>query len=154
MDNRKNFLRYINAPIKKSDVILIYKVNNIKKERCELYSDFVQSLLRLTFDTYLGDDITDSDAQIKHFKWCWKKNKQNFKKEGLLFGDEVLFDYFMEFILEVYYVSVDKNDEMELEKNLLSIWYKIFDYNSRKSNYDIDSLIEIYNIFEKSMKIA
>ena len=39
-----------------------------------------------------------------------------------------------------------------MNKNILKIWYNIFDYERPKTNADIDTLIEIYNIFQVSLK--
>ena len=151
-NGRQNFLDYINRPISKESIAILYSTNNIIFEKCELYSDYVQSLLRLVFDTYLGDDITSVEQQIKHFKWCWEKNLSNFKNEGINLGSSKLYNYFLEFLLEVYYTSIDKNDNNELDKNLLKLWKNIFNFNSAKTQSDIDTLIEIYLIFEKSLK--
>ncbi len=155
MDNKNNnFLDYINTPMSKESIAMLYDVNDIKFEKCELYSDFVQSLLRLAFDTYLGDDVTSIENQIKHFKWCWEKNKSNFISEGLIFDNPKLYNYFLEFMLEVYYSSVDKNQIEDADKLLLKLWYNIFDYTRVKTHSDMDTLIEIYQIMEKSIKIA
>ena len=132
---------------------MIFNINNIKFEKCVLYSDFVQSLLRLAFDTYLGDDVTSVEQQLNHFKWCWGKNLNNFFSEGLLFDSPNLYNYFLEFMLEVYY-TIEKETGENIEKKLLKLWYNIFDFNKAKSQSDIDTLIEIYKIFEKSLKIA
>jgi hypothetical protein len=150
--NKGNFFDYINNPLSQDSILMLYKVHNIKYEKCELYSDFVQSLLRIIFDTYLGDDVTSIEGQIKHFKWCWDKNISNFKKEGIHFENENLYHYFLEFTLEVFYSSPDKNPMDFKDKGVLKIWYYIFDYNKTKSNSDMDTLIEIYKIFEQSLK--
>lgn len=150
--NKGNFFDYINNPLSQDSVSMLYKANNIKFEKCELYSDFVQSLLRLIFDTYLGDDITNIEGQIKHFKWCWDRNIYNFKKEGINFQNDNLYHYFLEFTLEVFYSSPDKNPIDFKDKGILKIWYYIFDYNKTKSNSDMDTLIEIYKLFDESLK--
>lgn len=151
---KDNFLDYINTPMSKESITMLYNANNIKFEKCELYSDFVQSLLRLAFDTYLGDDVTSSEEQINHFKWCWIKNKANFAKEGLFFDNKKLYDYFLEFMLEVYYTSLEKNQFENPDKALLKLWFNIFDYSRVKTHSDVDTLVEIYKIFEKSLKTA
>ena len=153
-NDRKNFLAYINAPMTKENINLLYNLHNIKYEKCELYSDFVQSLLRMLFDTYMGDEVTSVEQQIKHFKWCWDKNLANFEGEGLSFHNDRLFSYFLEFMLEVYYTSPDKDNPDFDHKNILKLWYYIFDYNRIKTNSDMDTLIEIYRIFETSLKIT
>jgi hypothetical protein len=150
---RQNFLAYINNPMSKESILVLYSAHNIKYEKCELYSDFVQSLMRLTFDTYMGDDVTSIDEQIRHFKWCWDKNVTNFLREGMLFTSVKLYNYFLEFMLEVFYSSQDKKPFDFKDKSILKIWYYIFDYNRIKTESDMDTLIEIYQIFDNSLKI-
>jgi len=150
-NNKINFLDYINTPMSKDSIIILYNANGIKYEKCELYNDFVQSLLMLAFDTYLGDDVTNVEEQINHFKWCWEKNISNFKEEGILFENKKLYNYFLEFMLEVYYSCLDKSVFKSSGKNVLLLWDNIFDYNRIKTNADMDTLIEIYKIFEKSL---
>lgn len=150
----RKFLAYIQTPMSKESISVIYDANNIKFERCELYSDFVQSLLRLTYNTYLGDDVTDIEGQSTHFKWCWDKNIENFAKEGIIFDNPKLYDYFLEYIFEVFYSMTDKEELGYIDKTSLKLWYDVFDYTKSKTNSDLDNLIEIYKIFEKSVKIG
>jgi hypothetical protein len=154
MDNKYDklsFLAYINNPISKESIAIIYASNNIKYEKCELYSDFSQSLLMLAFDTYMGDDVMTIDDQIKHFKWCWEKIVDNFKKEGIYFKSSKLYNYFLEFMLEVFYTYDGKKPHDYNDVGILKIWNDIFTYDKPKTQSDIDTLIEIYNIFEKSL---
>lgn len=155
MDNKEriNFLAYIYDPMSNDVVQELYAKNNIKYEKCELYSDFVQSLIRLVFDTYMGDDVTNIDGQIEHFKWCWDKNIANFLSEGVFFNGYKLYNYFLEFMLEVFYSCPDKKPFDYKDRSILKIWYYIFDFNRVKTNSDMDTLIEIYSIFEESLKI-
>lgn len=146
--DKSSFLAYINNPMSKESISILYDANNIKYDRCELYSDFVQSLLILLFDTYMGDEITDLDNQFKHFEWCWAKNVSNFKKEGIRIDNDRLYDYFLEFMFEVYY-SGEKDDGVKTD-NILKLWVSIFNYSNTKTNSDIDTLIEIYQLFENS----
>jgi hypothetical protein len=107
----------------------------------------------LVFDTYLGDVITTEKQQIEHFNWCWDKNISNFKEEGIEFKSiNELQSYFKEFMVEVFYAIEDKDDKPYINENLISLWEYIFDYKKPKSRSDIDSFIEIYNIFDKSLK--
>ena len=150
--NKNSFLGYINNPMGTEDMMLFYKENNIKYEKCELYSDFALSLIMTIFDTYMGDDVTSLDDQFKHFEWAWQKTILNFVEEGLDFEGNLLYEYFLEFMLEVYYPIVNKN-EITIDKKISKLWLDIFDYHRIKTNSDIDALIEIYDIFEKSLKI-
>ena len=149
--NKVNFLSYINNPMSKESIEVLYSANNIKLEKCSLYGDFVQSLLMISFDTYLGDEVTNQEAQLKHFQWCWDKNIENFKLEGINFNSDKLYDYFLQFMIEVFYLYKEKKPFDSTDKGLLKIWADIFNYDKPKSNSDIDTLIEIYSIFEKSM---
>jgi hypothetical protein len=150
--NKSSFLGYINNPITKEDMMLFYKENDIKYEKCELYSDFALSLIMTIFDTYMGDDVTSLDDQFKHFEWSWQKTILNFVEEGLDFEGNLLYEYFLEFMLEVYYPITNKN-EINIDKKISKLWVDIFDYHRTKTNSDVDALIEIYQIFEKSLKI-
>lgn len=150
--DRISFLAYINNPMSRESVTMLFNSNNIKFDKCGLYSDFVQSLLMIAFDTYLGDDVTNTEEQIEHFKWCWNKNISNFSDEGILFENPKLYNYFLEFMLEVFYSYKEKKRFDYTDRGILKIWSDIFDYNKTKTNADVDTLIEIYTIFEKSLK--
>lgn len=157
MEKDKNktieFLNYIKNPLSESSVAILYDANNIRFDRCQLYSDFVCSLLMIVFDTYLNDVITTEKQQLEHFNWCWNKNISNFKEEGIEFIPiKELHSYFKEFTFEVYYAIEDKDNNEYINNNLILLWEYIFDYKKPKSRSDVDSFIEIYNIFEKSLK--
>lgn len=147
----KNFLAYINNPMSIESIMVIYDANNVTFQKCELYGDFVQSLLRIVFDTYMGDDVTDLLGQIKHFKWCWERNIQSFNDEGFNFQDNKLYDYFLEFMLEVFYSSEKKGLDY-MDANTIKLWFDIFDYSKIKTNSEMDTFIEVYRIFENSLK--
>jgi hypothetical protein len=147
----KNFLAYINNPMSIESIMVIYDANNVTFQKCELYGDFVQSLLRIVFDTYMGDDVTDLVGQTKHFKWCWEKNIQSFNYEGFNFQDNKLYDYFLEFMLEVFYTSEKKGLDY-MDANTIKLWFDIFDYSKIKTNSEMDTFIEVYKIFENSLK--
>ena len=147
------FLNYIKNPLSETSIAILYDANSVRFDKCQLYSDFVCSLLMLVFDTYLGDVITTEKQQIEHFNWCWDKNISNFNEEGIEFKSiNELQSYFKEFMVEVFYAIEDKDDKPYINENLISLWEYIFDYKKPKSRSDIDSFIEIYNIFEKSLK--
>lgn len=156
MDNNnkhRNLLAYINTPMSKESIMMMYDAHNVRFEKCELYNDFVQSLLRLSFDTYMGDEVTDIDQQTNHFDWCWKKNIENFTLEGIRFDSSKLYDYFLEYMLEVFYSS-DKKEIEHVDRTCLKMWRDIFDYNRIKTSSDMDTFIEVYKIFENSLKIG
>lgn len=152
-DKTLDFLSYIKNNLSEHTLIMLYDANKVRFDRCQLYSDFVCSLLLIVFDTYMGDEYTDKEQRVTHFNWCWDKNINNFKEENIIFKSiEELKDYFKEFLVEVYYNIEDKDSKPYISENLISLWEYLFDYKKPKSQADVDSFIEIYNIFEKSLK--
>ena len=144
-DKNIKFLSYIGTPLSENSISVLYSANNINFERCELFSDYVQSLLSIIFDTYLGDDITEDDDKIKHFEWCWIKNIENFEKENIKFSiKSESFDYFKEFMIEVFY-NVELKEENKIKPIIKNLWNSIFSYNGTKTSSDMDNFIEIYN---------
>lgn len=132
---------------------ILYQLNNIKRDRCELYSDYVQSLYHLIFDTYLGDDMMNYTQQINHFKWCWNKNRDNFATEGIKFKDsEELYNYFMVLTLELYYPMPFKEESDDPDNKLLSLWRHLLDYSTPKSDATVASFIKVYNLFNNALK--
>lgn len=148
--NNERFLTYIKRMMPEQNKNIILESNGITFDKCELYSDFTSSILMIVFETYLGDNLTNIDKQIEHFEWCWNKNLSNFKEEGIDFDNLELFNYFLEFTLEVFYCFEDKDETFT--DDVLSIWNKLYDIEINKTESDLDSLIEIYKIFEKTLK--
>lgn len=146
MKNNKEykFLEYLNTPISKENIAFIYEANNVNFDRCNLYCDFILSLLILTFDTYLGDDITSNEQRVKHFQWCWDKNIKNFKEEGFTLENDKIYEYFLEYMREVFYLS----DKANTSENL-KLWSDLFDYSRNRTQSDMDTFIEVYKLFDK-----
>jgi hypothetical protein len=134
-----------------NNINITYISNNIIFERCELYSDFVQSLLILIYDTYLGDEITNKQQQEKHYEWCWDKNIDNFLKEGFQLTNQNTKEYFFQFLKETFYNNINKDNDYT-DKKSLKFWLDIFDYVKPKTSSELDVLIEIYKILEKKNK--
>jgi len=148
--NTIEFLRYISTPLTKEEMTLLYKANNVKYDKCELYYDVIKTLNLLVVDTYLGDDVIKSEEdQKKHFLWCFTKTIYNFKEEGIVFDDLMdLKTYFYNFYNELFYLSEDKENIIIKLNNLPNL---SFDYNRVKTRSDMDLLIELYKLFEKSL---
>jgi hypothetical protein len=152
-DKTIEFLSYIKTPLSDDSIAVLYSANNIRYEKCLLFSDYVQSLLTLIFDTYLGDDFTSDEEKINHFKWCWDKNIKNFIEEDIWFySSRESFDYFSEFMREVFYELPDKEGKKNPQVTIRSLWVSVFSYNNSKSRSDMDNFVEIYNILDKSLK--
>lgn len=147
MDNSE-FMNYMVTPLSYEQIQLLYKANDIKFDRCNLYYDFIKSLNVTLFTTYLGEEYIKSESEIKeHFVWCLDKVIKDFNQEKIEFGDtEKIKDYFFYFYYELFYI----NSEKSLEK-LNKLADLSFDFNRIKSRSDMDILIELYKMFEKSL---
>ncbi len=152
--NKKiEFLSYIRTPLSENSIVVLLSANNIKHERSQLYGDFIQSLLAIVFDTYLGDEITQEVDKVSHFKWCWDKNLKNFKDEGINFSQsKEAYDYFLEFMYEVYYSIPNKETKPHIPSTISILWFKLFSYETIKTRSDVDNFIEVYTILDKSLK--
>lgn len=155
MDRRENtqeFLSYIKTPLSKSSLNVLYSANNIKFERCQLFGDFIESLIVKIVDTYMGDDITKPSQRVKHFKWCWDKTIEEFQMEGINFkSNHEIYNYFKGFMVDSYYSTNDKGDVEGSKINLTKIWKYIFDYNTNKTRSDVEIFIDVYKMFEKTL---
>ena len=149
----QEFLSYIRTPLSQNSLNVLYSANNVKFERCQLFSDFTQSLIAKVVDTYMGDTFTTPTQRIEHFKWCWDENIQNFKDENIqLKHSRELFHYFQQFMVDSFYTSADK-DEMDVVKHKLTkLWKYILGYTTNKTRSDVDTFLEVYKIFEKTLK--
>jgi hypothetical protein len=144
-----DFIEYISKPMKKDDILLMYRINNIIPERSALYLDFSQSLFDLVVSTYMGDELMDTKRIKEHFDWCWKKTIGAFQKERIYFESTELYNYFFTLFLESFYSEPDKS-----EKNVnkvLEFWQDIFKYSTSKTLSEIEAFIDLYKIFDKSL---
>jgi hypothetical protein len=150
--DRLSFLAYINNPMSKESIAVLYASNNVKYERCVLYGDFIISLMKIVFSTYMGDEITNNEEQLSHFNWCWEKNVNNFLDyEGIKIDSKYLYDYFLQFMIETFYSLTEKSEKTN--EDLIILWSDIFNYTKPKTNSDIDMMLELYKIFEKSLNV-
>ena len=148
--NSAEFIKYITTPLTIEEMHLLYKANNVKYDKCKLYSDFIFTLNKIVVETFLGDDVINSEEDIKnHFKWCVEKVINNFKKENIIFDStENVEEYFFNFYIELFY-NVNNKDKIIEKLNKLPTFS--FDYSRIKTRSDIDVLLELYKLFEKSL---
>jgi len=145
-----DFIEYISKPMEKDDIILLYRINNIIPERSELYLDFTHSLFDIIRTTYLGDDVMDDKSIKDHFNWCWNNTILSFKKEKIYFDDSSeLYIYFSTLFLESFYDETDKTDTNI--NRLLEFWKVLFTYSTKKTKAEIESFIDLYKLFDKSL---
>lgn len=152
LENTEKFLNYINNPLSRASIELLYSSHFIMFEKCELYKDFVLSLTDLIFTTYMGDKITNNDDRTNHFSWCWNQTVNNFELEGIYFSDnDDLYDYFIHFMFEIFYSVENKTDNNNIDINVIKLWKYIFNYRIIKTRSDVDTFIEVYNMFDESL---
>lgn len=148
--NRSEFMSYIATPLTYDQMHLLYRANNIKYERCNLYYDLIMSLNKMINDTYLGSDFINGEKEItQHFNWCIDKVFNNFKEEKIIFDDTTAIkEYFYFFYYELFYKSKDKKNILKKLNNLGDL---SFNYHRLKSRSDMDVLIELYKLLDKSI---
>jgi hypothetical protein len=152
-----NFFNCITKPIKPEEVDILFRANNVIREKMELYSDFTLTLNILVVNTYLGEidtpketkiNLTDEDNQ-KHFEWCWGKVIDIFQEEGVKFNREgEHLDYFKKFFNEVFYSRTDKVSRESVEK----FFTDLFEMSKTNTKADLDTLISIYKLMDNSIE--
>jgi len=142
------FMKYIMDPLTYEQMQLLYNANNIKYDKVKLYYDFISTLNRLIDKTYLGDEyISTEEEMLGHFNWCFDKIIENFDKENIKFkNDNDLRSYFKYYYEHLYY----NDSEKSLEK-IDDLPKYSFEYYRLKSMSDVDILVELYKLFERSL---
>ena len=142
------FMKYIMDPLTYEQMQLLYNANNIKYDKVKLYYDFITTLNRLIDKTYLGDEYISTEEEILgHFNWCFDKIIENFDKENIKFkNDNDLRSYFKYYYEHLYY----NDSEKSLEK-IDDLPKYSFEYYRLKSMSDVDILVELYKLFERSL---
>jgi hypothetical protein len=152
----ENFFNYVTKPLPPEDVDIWFKGNNIIPEKLELYSDFSHSLNLLIIDTYLGEQPQSNETKItlteedntKHFEWCWDKQIESFKKEGVSFDNRgEHFGYFKSFFDEIFY----NQKEEKIRKSIESFFNDLFDMKKPFTKSDLDMVSTIYKMLDKHM---
>lgn len=148
--NSAEFIQYITKELTMEEMTLLYKANNINYDKCNLYYDFIMTLNRKINNTFLGDDVINNEDDIKsHYEWCFDHNIKNFSKEGILFMEiGLLKEYFFNFYMELFYNTSNKKDVIEKLDKFPNMSFK---YYRLKTRSDMDVLLELYRIFEKSL---
>tara|TARA_R100001460_G_scaffold62437_3_gene102535 strand:- start:13694 stop:14161 length:468 start_codon:yes stop_codon:yes gene_type:complete len=148
--NSAEFIQYITKELTMEEMTLLYKANNINYDKCNLYYEFIMTLNRKVNNTFLGDDVINNEEDIKnHFNWCFNHTIKNFSKEGILFMEtDLLKEYFFNFYVELFYYTPTKKDILDKLDKFPNM---SFDYYRLKTRSDMDVLLELYRIFEKSL---
>jgi len=124
----------------------------IIKDRVEIYKDFAINLLYYIHKYYIDYESLHEDTDIRnHYVWCFNKVCDEFLKEGIDFrSNEELKEYFYAYYYHQFYKIQNVNQDTTLayyEK----FWRNIFEIDKQKNKNIINILIEIYNIYDKSI---
>lgn len=122
----------------------------IVKDRVEIYKDFTINLINYVYDFYLDKVTLSEDTDIRnHFNWCFNKVCDEFKLENLNFSkNEPLREYFYQFFYYQFYKRQTQDISLEyLEK----FWGNIFQIDKNKNKNVLNTMIELYNIFDTSI---
>ncbi len=135
------------------DILLLLKINGFTVERANLLLDFVESITQKIIKTYLGDTLMTTEDKRKHFDWCWKSVLKDFSKENIFFNKKgSLYDYFLSFFNEIFYLEQNK-EEKKFQKTLYFI-INSFNYKRLRTKSEIDSFLDLYKIFNKSFEVS
>jgi len=127
------------------------KKYSIVKDRVEIYRDFALNLLYYIHHYYIDRETLSDDQDIyNHFNWCFKKVCEEFLKEGLDFThNKELREYYYAYYYHQFYRATG-NQDTSLQ-NFEKFWKNIFEIDKQRNKNFINILIEIYNIYDKSI---
>jgi hypothetical protein len=152
----ENFFLYISKPVEEEEFQFWIESNNICFLKLELYRDFIMSLVSLVSRTYLGDEsefetvirLTPEENE-QHFKWCWSKTVENFRKENIYFEpDGEHYDFIKSFMDETFYNQKIK----EIKSSIIKFFDEVFNVDTMFTKSDLDLLTTIYKSLERNMK--
>jgi hypothetical protein len=124
------------------------KLNNVIKERVELYRDFVINLIHYIHTTYLGKEFIKTEEDVKgHYNWAFNKVLSDFEKEGVIFTESIeLRAYFYEYFHTRFYSA----ENIPSLKTFLDFWENIFILKANKEKTVMSALMEIYKLFDNA----
>ncbi len=147
-----DLIEFVSKPMRRDDVLLLYRVNNVTQEKTELYLDFIKALYDTVTSTYLGDDVMSRKDIKKHFSWCWNQTLTSFRKEHIYFEDNIeIYSYFHTLFTESFYEEDDKSEENI--GTLMDFWSTTFTYSSNKTRSELETFFDVYKLFDKSIHV-
>jgi hypothetical protein len=157
MSKRPEDVSLIRSPLSSQVIQTVMNSNGVTYEKNKLFGDFIKSFMLLTYNTFLeGVDsklYTPYQQQLNHFNWCWNQTMMDFANEGVRFNDDNrIRGRIREIMLKTFYIFEDKSIGGTQTKRALSIWLKLFHYDGAKSQSDLDTFLEIYQLFNDSLK--
>jgi hypothetical protein len=90
-----------------------------------------------------------TEQKLNHFRWCWGKTIENFKKENIKFNfNETDLEFFEGFFFEVFY----SQNDLKIKDSIYTFFRQIFDSKYKKTKSDIEIFTDIYKVLERSLK--
>jgi predicted transcriptional regulator len=125
----------------------------IVKDRVEIYKDFAINLLHYIYKYYIDSETLSEDTDIKnHFVWCFNKVCDEFKQENIDFSkNRELKEYFFAYYYHQFYKVMGNSNQDTSIEYYEKFWRNIFEIDKQKNKNIINILIEIYNIYDKSI---
>lgn len=153
----ENFFKWLSVPIDRGELEIYFNMNNIIREKVDLFCDIVNTLNIIVEETYLGGDIHNEvnvsysyEDKSKHFDWCWAKTIDSFKKENIILNENGGHkDYLKKFYIEIFY---DKNNNIE-NVNISKFISELFNIDADFSKADLEILTELYKVLDKNVKL-
>ncbi len=150
--NTIELIEYISKPICNNYRNSFYEINDISEKECSKYLKIIQSLSNNIKETYLGDSVMFSRYKElgeydieRHFDWCWSKTL--ISNELSLVDDTELKRYFINYFKETFYYEPKENHDKTHD---LNHWNRVFDLNVQKTKSELEFLLDLHNIFDKT----
>jgi hypothetical protein len=128
----------------------------IINNRVEIYRDFALNLLYYIQNYYLDKETLSKDVDIyNHYSWCFKKVCDEFLLEEIDFTKNAeLKEYFYDYYYHQFY-KIDKNNmnQNTSVEYYERFWKGIFEIDKQKNKNILNLLVEIYNVFDKSINL-
>lgn len=150
MGNRqKELLASLKKDLTAVELQQFYQQNNVVFERVDAFRDLGISLIKTIHSTYLGDEVTPSSQQLKHFKWCWQKVLADFAKESIYFKERsTLYKYFAKYFNEMFYTKENKDEQVVI---IIKYFQFILSYGTPKKHRDLHLFTTMYNLMSQNL---
>lgn len=123
--------------------------NEIKilNEKIDVYREFIIKLCYNLTSTFFGMAFYKNEKDIEgHYDWGFNKTINQFKGKKISFKkNSILYKYFNTYFHATLYTEISPT-----YNDYYRFWTDLFNKDKNKHKHELDELIYIYNIFEKS----
>jgi hypothetical protein len=121
--------------------------------RIDVCVDFIINLANNIIEYYVDKDSISKDKTIKsHFDWCFDKTCDDFFMEGIFFYDnDELREYFYNYFYNQFY-TVQDNVAYNIKLSTFEkFWRNVFNLEKQQTANSIKLIVQIYELFDKSI---